>query len=401
MKPISPFSSQRDPRLDFFRGLAMLIIFVAHVPTNWLAQFIPARFGYSDAAEMFVFLSGFAASIAFGGTFRRAGFAMGTARIAYRCWQIYVAHLGLFFSIATICVIGNMLYTEPDYISRLNLYPFFDETQAAMVGLFTLTYVPNYFDILPMYIGALTLVPVVVALARVNVLLVPAFCFTLYLATWIFDLHFPAEFNSDRPWFFNPFGWQLLFFTGFTLGSGWIKPPAPSPTLFAVCCVFVLLCVPLNYWPIWGQFEWLKEIRSWLQPFAQKTNFGLLRWLHFLALAYIAVTAIKGREWLLRTRVAAPIVKTGQQALPVFLLSMSLAYVGGIFLDQVGRSAWSWTLVNALGFAILIGAAYMFSWFKSAPWKRTQPRQLAKDELREDPNLGKTWQPAEVGTVET
>ena len=56
-------ATQRDPRLDVFRGLAMAIILVAHVPGNPLAEFIPARFGPSDAAEMFVFCSGFAAAL--------------------------------------------------------------------------------------------------------------------------------------------------------------------------------------------------------------------------------------------------------------------------------------------------------------------------------------------------
>ena len=80
--------SPRDPRLDFFRGVAMLIIFVAHVPNNAWAEFIPARFGWSDATEMFVFCSGFAAAIAFGGTFVKAGFGFGTLRIGHRVWQI-------------------------------------------------------------------------------------------------------------------------------------------------------------------------------------------------------------------------------------------------------------------------------------------------------------------------
>ena len=106
-------TGERDPRLDFFRGFALLVIFVAHVPWNWYAQFIWARYGLSDAADLFVFMSGYAAAIAFGGTFRRAGFALGTARIAQRCWQLYVAHLGVFFALAAICTAGNRLFAGP------------------------------------------------------------------------------------------------------------------------------------------------------------------------------------------------------------------------------------------------------------------------------------------------
>jgi len=50
----------RDPRLDFFRGVAMFIILLAHTPGNPWTLWIPARFGFSDATEIFVFCSGMA-----------------------------------------------------------------------------------------------------------------------------------------------------------------------------------------------------------------------------------------------------------------------------------------------------------------------------------------------------
>ena len=79
-----PAKRARDPRLDFFRGLAMLIIFVVHVPGNSWSQYIPARFGFSSAAEMFVFCSGCTSSLAFGAVFVRRGWRIGTVRIAHR-----------------------------------------------------------------------------------------------------------------------------------------------------------------------------------------------------------------------------------------------------------------------------------------------------------------------------
>lgn len=370
--PDAQRSTGRDPRLDFFRGVAMLIIFIAHVPNNRFANWIPARFGFSDAAEMFVFLSGMAAAIAFAGTYGRAGFGIGTARIAFRCLQLYVAHLAMFFLIAAICAFANASLTDsPDYIGKLNLWRFFNHTPDALVDLFTLTYVPNYFDIIPMYMGVLALVPVVMALSKVHRLAPPAFCTGLYAAMWIFDLHFLADSTIDRGWFFNPFGWQLLFFTGFCLGTGWLKAPRYTPWLMALCVAYVLLAVPLAHWPIWREYESLKELRGVLKPFwIDKTNFGLMRWLHFLSLAYITVHLIDGRVHWLQMRWAAPIVKTGQNALPVFFLSMTLSYVAGMVLDQTGRSGTTFTLVNLGGLGVLILAAYVFGWFKSTPWKR-------------------------------
>jgi len=87
----------RDLRLDFFRGVALLLIFIAHVPDNWLARYRPGYFGFSDSADIFVFVSGYAAALAYGRIFSRAGFIVGTARIAKRFTELYASHLGLFF----------------------------------------------------------------------------------------------------------------------------------------------------------------------------------------------------------------------------------------------------------------------------------------------------------------
>jgi len=402
-------SNGRDPRLDFFRGLAMLIIYTAHMPKNHWSNFIPARFGLSDAAEMFVFLSGFAAAIAFGSTFRRHGMWVGSLRIGYRCWQIYVCHLGLFFAIATLCVAGNVLLggEDPDYIGRLNLYFFFEQTQTALLGLVTLTYVPNFFDILPMYLGILLMVPLVMGLARLDVRLAVVFCVSLYVLNWTLGWGFPADPRSDREWFFNPLGWQLIFFTGFALSAGWLRPPPVDRRLVIACVVFVLLCVPIGRWQIWTQYDWLRDLRDWLRPGIfgfGKTDFGLLRYIHFLALAYLAVAFLQGREHWLRSRWVAPIVKTGQQSLPVFLSSMVLSIVAGMVLFELGRSDATWALTNIGGWIILMGLAYVYAWFKSIPWKRP-PRVTpdARDQLQVDPGRSGAWQPAELAprAVET
>jgi hypothetical protein len=82
---------KRDGRLDLARGVTMLIIFVAHVPANPWADYIPARMGFSSGAEAFVLCSGLACGIAFGGTFRREGWLAGTRRVARRIGQLWLA----------------------------------------------------------------------------------------------------------------------------------------------------------------------------------------------------------------------------------------------------------------------------------------------------------------------
>ena len=156
----------RDPRLDFFRGLAMFIIFIAHVPDNpWTLD--PGRFGFSDATEMFVFCSGMASAFAFGGSSWRQGWLIGTPAhppprladllVAYRPVPDRGRHPG---AARHPAVRGAAMSTS------LNLEPFFADPNAGLAGLMTLSYVPNYFDMLPMYFGILLMLPAVVALHR-------------------------------------------------------------------------------------------------------------------------------------------------------------------------------------------------------------------------------------------
>jgi hypothetical protein len=367
----------RDLRLDFFRGVALLLIFIAHVPDNWLARYRPGYFGLSDSADIFVFVSGYAAALAYGRIFPRAGFLAGTGRIVKRLFEIYACHLGLFFAVAVTCVAGNrFLATDIDYVGLLNLGYFFDNAQQALYGLFTLTYVPNYFDILPMYLVALAMLPAMMLLARVHWTLAGAVCVALYLAVPILRLELPAEIAFSRPWFFNPFAWQLLFYTGFFLGAAWIKAPPSRTWLAALCILFLILSIPVSHYPTYSRVEWLSTLRKHMEPLVSKTNLGVLRWLHFLCLAYLAVFFLKGRERVLDGKLAEPFVKTGQQALPVFVTGMTLSLLAGMALDVWGRGFVSIAAVNAAGIGILMLLAYVVAWFKSQPWRN--PNQAGR-----------------------
>lgn len=381
--PAVPVAGMRDPRLDFFRGIAMFIILIAHIPRNWLTLWIPARFGFSDATETFVFCSGMASAIAFGRVFRERGLLMGSARVGFRVWQVYWAHIGLFFAIAATMVALNGIFPDGrDYVGQLNLYPFFKNAQDNLLGLLTLTYVPNYFDILPMYLVILAMMPVMVGLARVHIGLMAAASVGIWLCANIWALNFPAEPWSSREWFFNPFGWQLIFFTGFAFMSGWIPAPPVNKRLFLLAVAIVLLTVPFAYFRVYNEFTFFKEWRGDWRFLFGKTDHGVLRYVHFLATAYIGWvlvgpmgrniqptggTGIFARTWHI---VLTIIMKVGQQSLAVFIGSMYLARLMGALFDQVGRTHFSMLWVNLLGASLIIGVAYGASWFKSQPWKK-------------------------------
>ncbi len=382
----------RDPRLDFYRGIAMFIILASHTPRNFLSLWIPARWGFSDATEIFVFCSGMASAIAFGSSYDRRGWLLGTARVAQRVWQVYWAHIGMFiFAAAMLAAIDYYGGFDKNYIGSLNLWRLFDDPSLPLIGLFTLTYVPNYFDVLPMYMAILVMMPAVMAVARYDLRVLAGALALIWLlaqsALWDYSsfafegLNFPAEPWSDRHWFFNPFGWQVVFFTGFAFIRGWIPAPPIRIWLIALAAAVLIVNIPLSSIGVRELgLDWAKDWRSAYNGWFDKSDLGVLRYVHFLALAYIAWViagphgsrlrpdgeGIATRAFVLVVRLTT---KVGQQSLAVFLFSMVFAQFSGFVMDQVGRNVWNMTLANLFGFALLIGVAYCVSWFKSQPWK--------------------------------
>jgi hypothetical protein len=366
----------RDPRLDFFRGLGMFIIFIAHVPWNSWTDWIPARFGFSDAADMFVFCSGMASAIAFGRIFVEQGWWLGTARIAHRVWQVYWAHIGSFLVVMAMMVAADQALGVDHYVrEELNLASFFDEPRIHLLGLMTLTYVPNYFDILPMYLAILAMVPVVVGLARLHKGLAAA----AVLAAWVaaqFGLDFVADPMTGRPWFFNPFGWQIVFFTGFAFARGWLRPPPRDARLVVLAIALVILAAPVSCqhgfscFAGWGTAPVLGDIHDALAPAIDKINMGPLRYVHFMATAYLAFVAVGVGGENLRGPVVEMFRRVGQQTLAVFLSGLVASQLMGILLDVIGRSVLTTAFANLLGCAMLVATAWIVAWFKAPPWRK-------------------------------
>ncbi len=424
-------SRPRDPRLDFFRGIAMFIILLAHTPGNPWTLWIPARFGFSDATEIFVFCSGMASAIAFGKVFDLHGVPMGTLRIGHRVWQVYWSHVAMFFAVFLMVAALNMsgLGTR-DYVGQLNLYPFINNPVENLVGLMTLTYVPNYFDILPMYLVILAMVPLVMAFSRVSPRLALGAVALVWLGAqaqnfadegWaMFDglaerlsfLHLPAQYwfeppNDTREWFFNPFAWQLVFFTGFAFVRGWIPAPPVTRWLIALALVIVLANAAIDEAALRVlTFDWMQtlapqaaselrqDIIDWriaMREWTTKTDQGLFRYVHFLAMAYLAWAAAGthgarlsgGRAW---TALVTVIRRVGQQSLAVFVTSMVLARFLGFLLDVYAvregvpdKDPLAVLAINAFGFAVIIAVAYIVRWFKSQPWRKA-PQHRAEPE---------------------
>ena len=176
----------RDLRLDFFRGLALFSIFIDHIPNNVLGQFTMQAAGFSDAAEVFILISGYAAGMVYGRIYDRQGMLWASARIYHRVWQLYIAHVFLFMlfmaTVAhTIGVLNNVLYAE-----EFRAADFLKEPDIAIVKALTLQFQPAFMDILPVYIVLLASLPLVLLGFRRWPGPVMAGSFALWLAVQVF-----------------------------------------------------------------------------------------------------------------------------------------------------------------------------------------------------------------------
>src|SRR5579864_2551477 len=113
--------SGRDLRLDLFRGIANWWIFLDHIPNNVLNWLTIRNYGFSDAADLFVFISGYTASFVYARVMLERGFTVGGARLIKRVWQLYVAHILLFLVFIASVGMAAQRWNEPDIINELNV----------------------------------------------------------------------------------------------------------------------------------------------------------------------------------------------------------------------------------------------------------------------------------------
>ena len=374
-----PAKRPRDERLDFFRGLTMLIIFVAHVPDNSWNAFIPARFGFSSGAELFVFCSGIASALAFGSVFVRRGLALGTARIAYRIWQVYWAQLGVVLALIALAALLDRSFGLAEVAKQFA--PLLSDAEMALLGLATLTWQPDYLDILPMYLVILALVPVMMALRRVHSALPFLLAGLLYGLVWSAGLNLLGNPWNGAGWFLNPFAWQLIFFIGFFIAMKWLPVPQLGDwRLMIGAAIFLVLSVPLSFWGIVEHWPAAQALRDLILPDAEKSNLHVLRILHFLALAYLVLSLIEPWRRQLDQGPGHLLILIGRQSLAAFLASVVLARLLGTVADMAGRGELVVALLNLIGFALILGVAVVVGWFKSAPWSKPVPESHSRQQ---------------------
>lgn len=365
-------AGERELRLDLFRGLALWLIFIDHLSPDVLSWFTIRTYGFSDAAEIFIFISGYTAALVYGRAMFESGFMVATARIIRRVWQIYLAHVFLFTVLMAEIYFLATRVESTFYAEEMGVVEFFKQPGEALVQALLLRFRPLNMDVLPLYIALMSSLPLVLWLAKIRMDLALALSLALYVISWKFDLHLTAYPNGF--WSFNPFAWQLLFVLGVwcSLGGGRrLSGVLASPvTLWlSIGYVFAAFCLTLTWY--FPQLEHVlpAPVERWIYPI-DKTDLDILRLLHFLALSVIMVRLIP-RGWPgLTSPWLRPLILCGQHSLEIFCLGVFLAFAGYFLLTEIKAGIFVHFLVAVAGVSILSLVAWLTSWHKRSPSRR-------------------------------
>jgi hypothetical protein len=342
----------RDLRIDFFRGVALWCMFIDHLIRGWLRAITIMRYGFCDSAELFVLLSGISAGMVYGGMVARKGLPAARRRLLSRCVVLYRTQL---IMLAVMLVEAALLYKwlrPPTFLEFNRLEGFTTEPLRNLLRCMAMIDQPRCLDILPLYLVLLlalcAVLPWTIRWPRWTL----ALSFALYAGTRIFHWHIPGVAAS-----FNPFAWQLLFFTGvvarhvFTAKQNWRT-----------------LDIAASFFTAFGLLESqashlarLIPAPIWLHLSIDKPDLHPLRLLSILSFCWLGWRYTPAAAKWLRSRWAAPLVLLGQHSLPVFVVS--------VFMDLAGQ-AWfmvhtdllSQIVVQGVGSVLLVGFGAWVAW---------------------------------------
>src|SRR5205085_6251750 len=144
---------ERDLRLDLFRGIGLWMVFLDHIPQDVVSWLTLRNYGFSDAAEFFVFISGYLAGHIYGPIIRAGNFLAALKRLWTRVWQMYVAHIMLFLLFTAQIARTVRKFDNPMYEDEFNVHNFLQHPDVLIGQALTLRYKPVDLDVLPLYIS--------------------------------------------------------------------------------------------------------------------------------------------------------------------------------------------------------------------------------------------------------
>jgi hypothetical protein len=352
---------RRDHRLDFMRGLALLMIFIDHVSGNRFAALTLQSMGFADAAEIFVFIAGMAAMLAYRKAFAES-WMTGVSAVVARMRTLYLAHLGMaagMVILATLAVVGG---TGFDIIGKLGLAPLLADPASALIRIPTLTYLPHYLDILPLYVVLFASLPLMFAAMRISAVLPLAIAGVIWIAAQTTGLNLPS-FAAETGWFLNPFAWLLIFVLGMTVAEmarQKIFARLPRGLFLAITLAAAAYVIfAFLYAAPWRVFPVLQAYIAFeimLEP--DKMNLSWHRVIDIAAKAWLLAVLVAPEARMMTSGVGGAITRAGRNSLPLFVVGAYLSMVGSILLFEADGHAMAHIGVTFGGVALLLLLAF-------------------------------------------
>ncbi len=366
-----------DYRIDFFRGLSLIFIFINHIPDNAFSYSTSRTFALFDSAEVFMFLAGYSAALAYYSLVPQGLQALSRKAMG-RAQKILMYHMVLVVLIMTAAYALISAGVKTDYEVFLDKIQ--SEPLQAIAGVPTLAFQAPLLDILPMYIVVMLLAPFLIWLRAQSELALLAVSGMM----WMFAARFfPAipTVTYDVNWFFNPFCWQFLFAIG--LIFGWrtrtsLPPVAAGEArrVLDICCVLFVVfsaCVLMTI-----AFETIDNAASnrlrAMYFSLNKQTLDLWRVVGLLASAYLVARLIPKNAGWLKTRAAGWVCAAGSASLPIFSLTVLLSFAGKFFVLAMGPEYWvlADAIATGAGIVLIFVTAHLLKtgllrqWFESA-----------------------------------
>jgi hypothetical protein len=204
--------SQRLVELDFFRGLVLMIIVVDHIGGSMVSRFTLHSFALNDAAEVFVFLGGFATATAYVSLAERRSESAARRRFVKRAFELYRAFLVTAVLMLAASFLLRPFFGHAPNLALHDLDNLVAEPMASVAQILMFERQPYLAAVLPMYALFALAVPLMLPLARSK----PWILLGLSLGLWACAAQIGEYLPSvdDNLWDFNPAAWQLMFVLG-------------------------------------------------------------------------------------------------------------------------------------------------------------------------------------------
>ena len=366
--------TSRLDAIDFWRGLVLCTIFINHIPSNLFEVVTQKNYGFSDSAEAFVFLSGVSLALAYGPRFARGDLAEAVMSLARRAVKLYFVHIVLSVAAIGIYALGAFALDGSTLLEVHGRDLFVEDPKAALIGLASLGHQLGYFNILPMYILLLALVPPLLSIGcrHPNVMLGASAA--LYASVRFWNLNIPT-WPMKGAWFFDPFAWQLLMAVGLWAGlmvrRG--RLPSSAPLMLLALCTMLAALVSVT-----DGFSLFPNLGDWARGWADldKGVLGLGRLAHFIALAYV-IYSLRLTDCLRGGRAYDAVCRIGRHSLWIFACLSLLAAGGQVVTEWLGHTPMIDAILVCGGLVILNRASLLLDLRASGALPLAAVRALA------------------------